>query len=158
MTHSPDGSCATVLFFLHFDVMFDRRAIWILFVKEGRTNSIFLNVVVVELCFSVQGIQNFTGRGQKDNYRFFFLIRYSLAKYCCFISAYQSFVRAYATYPSNLKHIFHIKNLHLGHLAKSFALREAPKEMFQPAKQHKTQKRKRFVNFFPQLMFSIVSK
>lgn len=60
-------------------------------------------------------------------------------------TAYQSFVRAYATYPSNLKHIFHIKNLHLGHVAKSFALREAPKEMFQPAKQHKTQKRKRDV-------------
>ncbi|VDI69202.1 ATP-dependent RNA helicase DDX31/DBP7 [Mytilus galloprovincialis] len=40
--------------------------------------------------------------------------------------AFQSFVRAYSTYPSSLKHIFHIKNIHLGHLAKSFALREAP--------------------------------
>ena len=72
---------------------------------------------------------------------------------CCFFffSAYQSFVRAYATYPTNLKHIFHIKNLHLGHVAKSFALREAPKEMFQPTKLHKTQKRKRFVIFFNQL-------
>jgi len=58
-------------------------------------------------------------------------------------AAYQSFVRAYATYPSELKHIFHIKNLHLGHVAKSFALREAPKEMFHPVKQHKTHKRKR---------------
>ena len=56
-------------------------------------------------------------------------------------------MRAYATYPSSLKHIFHIKNLHLGHVAKSFALREAPKEMFQPTKQKNTQKRKRFVNF-----------
>lgn len=43
-----------------------------------------------------------------------------------FLSAFQSFVRAYSTYPSSLKHIFHIKNIHLGHLAKSFALREAP--------------------------------
>ncbi|XP_078366831.1 ATP-dependent DNA helicase DDX31-like isoform X2 [Oculina patagonica] len=59
-------------------------------------------------------------------------------------TAYQSFVRAYATYPSSLKHIFHIKNLHLGHVAKSFALREAPKEMFQPTKEKKTRKRKRF--------------
>lgn len=58
-------------------------------------------------------------------------------------TAYQSFVRAYATYPSNLKHIFHIKNLHLGHVAKSFALRDAPKEMFHSTKKHKNQKRKR---------------
>lgn len=40
--------------------------------------------------------------------------------------AFQSFVRAYATYPSDLKTIFHVRNLHLGHLAKSFGLREAP--------------------------------
>ena len=43
-----------------------------------------------------------------------------------FSTAFQSFIRAYATYPSNLKTIFHVKNLHLGHLAKSFGLREAP--------------------------------
>lgn len=35
-------------------------------------------------------------------------------------------MRAYSTHPSNEKHIFHIKQLHLGHLAKAFALREAP--------------------------------
>jgi ATP-dependent RNA helicase DDX31/DBP7 len=35
-------------------------------------------------------------------------------------------VRAYATHPSALKHVFHIKSLHLGHLAASFGLREAP--------------------------------
>lgn len=35
-------------------------------------------------------------------------------------------MRAYATHPSNEKHIFHIRHLHLGHLAKAFALREAP--------------------------------
>lgn len=58
-------------------------------------------------------------------------------------TAYQSFVRAYATYPSHLKHIFHVKTLHLGHVAKSFALREAPKEMFQDTKLQKTKKRKR---------------
>ena len=65
---------------------------------------------------------------------------------CCILSAYQSFVRAYATYPSDLKHIFHIRNLHLGHVAKSFALREAPKEMFQARTPHKTKKRKRCVD------------
>lgn len=35
-------------------------------------------------------------------------------------------MRAYATHPSNEKHVFHIKHLHLGHLAKAFALRDAP--------------------------------
>lgn len=40
--------------------------------------------------------------------------------------ALQSFVRAYTAYPSALKHIFHIRHLHLGHAAKSFGLRDAP--------------------------------
>jgi len=40
--------------------------------------------------------------------------------------AFASYLRAYATHPSTEKHIFHIRHLHLGHLAKSFALREAP--------------------------------
>lgn len=41
-------------------------------------------------------------------------------------SALQSFLRAYTTYPSSLKHVFHIRSLHLGHAAKSFGLRDAP--------------------------------
>ncbi|KAG6885692.1 hypothetical protein C0993_011177 [Termitomyces sp. T159_Od127] len=41
--------------------------------------------------------------------------------------AYLSHIRAYATHPANEKHIFHVRHLHLGHLAKSFGLREAPK-------------------------------
>ncbi|KAI9100594.1 P-loop containing nucleoside triphosphate hydrolase protein [Phlyctochytrium arcticum] len=40
--------------------------------------------------------------------------------------AYTSHIRSYATHVSSERHIFHIKNLHLGHVAKSFALREAP--------------------------------
>ncbi|KDQ57783.1 hypothetical protein JAAARDRAFT_130822 [Jaapia argillacea MUCL 33604] len=40
--------------------------------------------------------------------------------------AFTSHMRAYATHPSDEKHIFHIRHLHLGHLAKSFALRDAP--------------------------------
>ncbi|XP_063288558.1 probable ATP-dependent RNA helicase DDX31 [Pelobates fuscus] len=40
--------------------------------------------------------------------------------------ALQSYIRSYATYPKNLKHIFHIRSLHLGHVAKSFGLRDAP--------------------------------
>ncbi|XP_047624738.1 probable ATP-dependent RNA helicase DDX31 isoform X7 [Phacochoerus africanus] len=44
-------------------------------------------------------------------------------------STLQSFVRAYATYPRELKHIFHVRSLHLGHVAKSFGLRDAPKNL-----------------------------
>jgi ATP-dependent RNA helicase DDX31/DBP7 len=40
--------------------------------------------------------------------------------------AFASHIRAYATHPSEEKQFFHVKNLHLGHLAKAFGLREAP--------------------------------
>ncbi|EMD37337.1 hypothetical protein CERSUDRAFT_114014 [Gelatoporia subvermispora B] len=40
--------------------------------------------------------------------------------------AFKSHMRAYATHPSDEKHMFHIRHLHIGHLAKAFALREAP--------------------------------
>lgn len=43
--------------------------------------------------------------------------------------ALQSSIRAYATYPANLKQIFHVKSLHLGHAAKSFGLRDAPQKL-----------------------------
>lgn len=45
--------------------------------------------------------------------------------------ALQSFVRSYTTYPSSLKHVFHLRSLHLGHAAKSFGLRDAPKNLTQ---------------------------
>ncbi|QRW21642.1 ATP-dependent RNA helicase DDX18 [Rhizoctonia solani] len=37
--------------------------------------------------------------------------------------AFQSHMRAYATHPADEKHMFHVRNLHLGHLAKAFGLR-----------------------------------
>ncbi|XP_072287350.1 ATP-dependent DNA helicase DDX31 isoform X2 [Pyxicephalus adspersus] len=43
--------------------------------------------------------------------------------------ALQSYIRSYATYPKNLKHIFHVRSLHLGHVAKSFGLRDAPHKL-----------------------------
>ena len=43
--------------------------------------------------------------------------------------AYLSFLRSYSCYASELKSIFHLKNLHIGHVAKSFGLREAPKQI-----------------------------
>uniref|UniRef100_A0A8C2WS59 ATP-dependent RNA helicase n=1 Tax=Cyclopterus lumpus TaxID=8103 RepID=A0A8C2WS59_CYCLU len=47
--------------------------------------------------------------------------------------ALQSFLRAYTAYPSRLKHIFHIRSLHLGHAAKSFGLRDAPQDLNTPS-------------------------
>lgn len=38
-------------------------------------------------------------------------------------SAFRSFVRAYATHPAKIRSIFHVKRLHLGHVAHSFALK-----------------------------------
>lgn len=35
-------------------------------------------------------------------------------------------MRAYSTHPIEEKRFFHVKSIHLGHLAKAFALREAP--------------------------------
>ena len=58
-------------------------------------------------------------------------------------------MRAYATHPSSEKHIFHIRNLHMGHLAKAFALRDAPNsvkaaKIFKPTKQtHHSPKKQR---------------
>jgi ATP-dependent RNA helicase DDX31/DBP7 len=40
--------------------------------------------------------------------------------------AFRSYVRSYATFPSDMKHIFHVKRLHLGHVASAFGLKEAP--------------------------------
>ena len=37
--------------------------------------------------------------------------------------AFRSFTRAYAAHPSSIKDVFHVRKLHLGHVAHSFALR-----------------------------------
>jgi len=41
-------------------------------------------------------------------------------------NGFRSRIRAYAAYPSAVKQIFHVRKLHLGHMAKSFGLREQP--------------------------------
>jgi hypothetical protein len=43
--------------------------------------------------------------------------------------AFISFLRSYACYTKEWKAIFNLKNLHTGHVAKSFGLREAPNEI-----------------------------
>lgn len=49
------------------------------------------------------------------------------------LSAFVSWVRFYSTFPRELRPIFNIKTAHMGHHAKSLALREAPTAF---AKQH----------------------
>ena len=46
--------------------------------------------------------------------------------------AFQSHIRAYATHIASERYIFNIKELHLGHLAKSFALRDRPSKVNVP--------------------------
>lgn len=46
--------------------------------------------------------------------------------------AFTSYVRSYATYSKNIRHILCYKALHLGHIAKSFCLREAPSNLIHP--------------------------
>jgi len=45
------------------------------------------------------------------------------------VSAFTSHTRAYATHISAEKSVFNLKAVHLGHLAKSFGLRETPKKL-----------------------------
>lgn len=45
------------------------------------------------------------------------------------VKGFTSHIRAYATHISAEKKVFNIKSLHLGHLAKSFGLRETPKKL-----------------------------
>uniref|UniRef100_A0AAY4EMX0 ATP-dependent RNA helicase n=1 Tax=Denticeps clupeoides TaxID=299321 RepID=A0AAY4EMX0_9TELE len=73
--------------------------------------------------------------------------------------ALQSFLRAYTTYPSSAKHIFHIRSLHLGHAAKSFGLRDAPQGLVtkatkRPGAKDKTKnKEKRYSEQFAYFFF-----
>lgn len=41
-------------------------------------------------------------------------------------AAFLAFTRAYAAFPRSLRHIFHVKQLHLGHVACSFGLKGQP--------------------------------
>lgn len=43
--------------------------------------------------------------------------------------AFRSYVRAYATHSADTKGIFKVQSLHLGHVAKSFALKDKPKDL-----------------------------
>lgn len=59
------------------------------------------------------------------------------------IKSYLSWVRAYATHNKTEKLIFHIRNLHLGHAAKSFGLKENPQKISEMSKPKSLLKKKR---------------
>ena len=42
--------------------------------------------------------------------------------------AYLSFIRYYASFSREWKYLFHVKNIHRGHVAKSFGLKDLPDE------------------------------
>lgn len=56
--------------------------------------------------------------------------------------AFCSWVRAYTAHRGELKRIFMVKKLHLGHVAKSFALKEQP-SLVGKSFQNETKKRQR---------------
>ncbi|KAH7820624.1 putative DEAD/DEAH box RNA helicase [Monocercomonoides exilis] len=45
------------------------------------------------------------------------------------VDAYRSFLRSYATHDRSTRNVFYVKSLHLGHVAKHFALKEPPSKM-----------------------------
>ncbi|XP_023346787.1 probable ATP-dependent RNA helicase DDX31 [Eurytemora carolleeae] len=57
--------------------------------------------------------------------------------------AYVSFVRSYASYPKEARDVFCFKALHLGHCAKSFALRDPPSRITGIGKGQWTRKQER---------------
>jgi ATP-dependent RNA helicase DDX31/DBP7 len=59
------------------------------------------------------------------------------------LCAYQAFVRAYSAHSGELKNVFQVRLLHLGHVARSFALQEAPRAIKDhvPKKSDKGKKR-----------------
>lgn len=50
--------------------------------------------------------------------------------------AFQAFVRSYATRDRKARDLFHFKTLHLGHVARSFGLVEAPSTLSSVRGQH----------------------
>ena len=55
-------------------------------------------------------------------------------------TAFLAHIRAYATHPASEKAIFNVNQLHLGHIAKAYALREAPNTVQRTAKREHDKK------------------
>merc|ERR1711997_1139948 len=63
--------------------------------------------------------------------------------YSSAVQAYISFVRSYASYPREARQTFCFKDLHLGHCAKSFALRDPPTKITGVGRGHWVKKEER---------------
>ena len=50
-------------------------------------------------------------------------------------TAWQAFLRAYQTHSKETRKSFQVKKLHLGHVAKSFGLKETPSKVASKAKE-----------------------
>lgn len=68
-------------------------------------------------------------------------------KYFFYHSGFKSWVRSYASYPKSSREVFNFKDCHLGHYAKSFALRDAPRIIGGIGKPKKDPRMK-LVNYF----------
>lgn len=60
----------------------------------------------------------------------------------CSLPFCRSFLRAYATHPASVKSIFHIRKMHTGHVAHSFALSDPPTMVGQSGSRDERKKRK----------------
>ncbi|CAG9463132.1 unnamed protein product [Pedinophyceae sp. YPF-701] len=58
-------------------------------------------------------------------------------------AAFRSYVKAYAVHPASVRHIFHVKHLHLGHVAHSFGLKDNPTLVGQSLTKEQAKKRKK---------------
>ena len=86
----------------------------------------------VQLSFEESVIESYNlyemaTKGDKDFIFFFFAIApWNFTDSNHFFAGYVSFVRSYAALPKDVRDVFNFQSLHLGHYAKSFALRDPP--------------------------------
>ncbi|KAI0566565.1 Helicase [Gracilaria domingensis] len=58
------------------------------------------------------------------------------------VAGFQAYCRAYATHAREVRHFFHVRNLHLGHVARSFTLSDKPAEFSELIKEARSRKRR----------------
>ncbi|CAN8073993.1 unnamed protein product [Agarophyton chilense] len=58
------------------------------------------------------------------------------------LAGFQAYCRAYATHAREVRHFFHVRNLHLGHVARSFTLSDKPAEFAELMKEVRNGKRR----------------
>lgn len=76
----------------------------------------------------------------RETFYQFFTIHYLLFSLFILSLAFVSWIRYYSTFPRDLRKIFNIKSVHMGHHAKSLGLREAPKAFAKEATKPKPER------------------